>query len=348
MISSNDSYYAFIKEYFDLTDNETRRCLLSINEADRNQVVASIANKLYSIIVKKVDDIDFGQIPNSKGDITKIPNYNEIVEAIDTVRQLLVVEHQKTDSIDVVTTAIENLKRSRELWQKAFALECDMAVMYYNTIALGVVAATSIYISTAVELVKDAKNEQVELILARVINAKSKDNLLMSNLVKFNKMYAKGEIDKTFRGLLSAQRTAHESVLPVEIHELGLEAIPVVLAGGGIAIMVVTSIIPCIHQMVTMFYNLRTTISDYLALEAAIVMLNAEKVNYDRSKTPEQRKKIVKKQLEWAARFKKWSDAIAVKTNKAQIISEKEIDEETSEKNKIGDISNSAPDSSIF
>ena len=343
----DNGYNAVIKEYFDLTDNDTRRCLLSINEADRNQIMASIANKLYNIITKKVDDIDFGQIPNTKGDITLIPNYNEIVEAIDTVYKLLEVERQSTACLDTVKKAIDNLKDSRELWQKAFALNCEIPVMYYNTIALGIVSATSIYISAAVELVKDTKNEQIDIILTRVTNAKSKDNLLMSNLAKFNKSYAKGDIEKTFRGLMSAQKKVAESAME-PLTEFSFGVIPMIFATGAATIMLISTIIPCIHQMVTMFFNLRTTISDYLAIEAAIVMLNAEKVKYDRTKTPEQRDKIVEKQLKWAAQFKKWSNAIAVKTNKAQVQSERDINDETSDKYKIDDVSTSAPDSSIF
>ena len=41
-----NEYMSVVKEYFDITDNTTRRCLLSINEADQNQVMASLANKL--------------------------------------------------------------------------------------------------------------------------------------------------------------------------------------------------------------------------------------------------------------------------------------------------------------
>ena len=67
-----------IKEHFDTSDRKSIRTLLSLNEADQNQAMVALASKLYENIVAKVDDIDFGTIPASKGDITKIGNFVEV------------------------------------------------------------------------------------------------------------------------------------------------------------------------------------------------------------------------------------------------------------------------------
>ena len=65
-----------ITEHFDIFDTNTRKILLSINEAeDRNMVLSSLSAKLYNIIVEKSTEIDFGDIPKSKGDISKIPHF---------------------------------------------------------------------------------------------------------------------------------------------------------------------------------------------------------------------------------------------------------------------------------
>ena len=52
-------YNEIIKEHFDIMDNDTRKILVSIDEADQNQVLGNLATKLYDSIVKKVTDIDF-------------------------------------------------------------------------------------------------------------------------------------------------------------------------------------------------------------------------------------------------------------------------------------------------
>ena len=46
-------------EFFDITDTETRKVLLAVNEADQNKVLVSLTSKLYDNVVDRIDDIDF-------------------------------------------------------------------------------------------------------------------------------------------------------------------------------------------------------------------------------------------------------------------------------------------------
>ena len=62
---------AFV-QHLDIGDNTTRKAVMYMNEADQASVLASLTAKLYDKIVTKVDDIDYGDIPNSKGDINRI------------------------------------------------------------------------------------------------------------------------------------------------------------------------------------------------------------------------------------------------------------------------------------
>ena len=107
-------YNQLIKEHFNIGDTQTRKILVSIDEADQNQVLGNLATKLYNSIVKKVTDIDFGQIPLSKGDITKIPNYMDIVECLTTMRDMMQERRQTTVSVDTIFNAIENLKKYKK------------------------------------------------------------------------------------------------------------------------------------------------------------------------------------------------------------------------------------------
>ena len=64
-------YEKAVTEYFDLSDKETFSYLKSIEEADQNKVLIALTSKLYDHLVDKIDDIDFGDIPKSRGDVTK-------------------------------------------------------------------------------------------------------------------------------------------------------------------------------------------------------------------------------------------------------------------------------------
>ena len=94
-----------------------------------------------------------------------------------------------------------------------------------------------------------------------------------------------------------------------------------------------------------MLYNLRQDLSDYFAGQADLLLLNAEKVNYNRSKTPEQKKKIIAKQHKIADRFRRWSNKLMIKTKSAEKATEFQTKEERNAKNKISDVVDTMPDS---
>lgn len=351
-----NEYMSVVKEYFDITDNTTRRCLLSINEADQNQVMASLANKLYNIICKKATDIDFGLIPNSKGDINNIPNFTDIWNSLQTVRELIVNSKQSTAQIDSIIHCIENLQKSKYIWEKAFHINNDLACMYYNTMALSIVSATSIYISSAIEFIKNPDSEGVDMELSRVAKNKSKDGLLFTNIEKFNKAYQKGEIEKTMGGLLKVQKDMHESgmVVSESVTLLSLltgflaGSIPAVAASAVFIGALITLIIPMMHQLTTFYYHMRIKLSEYLELESQIIRLNAEKLKYDRSKIEDEKKKIADKQRKIADKFYNTAQKISIKSTKADKLADAECKDDQNTKYKIDDVSDNMPDSSVI
>lgn len=343
-------YNSIIKEHFDITDTQTRKVLVSIDESDQNQVLGNLASKLYNSIVKKVTDIDFGQIPLSKGDITKIPNYTDIVECLTTVKDMMQERRQTTTSVDTIFGAIENLKKYKNLWERSYVLECEIGIVFYNTIALSIVSATSLLISATVEFIKNPDSDVIDLELAKVANGKTKDGLLFKNLEKFNKSCRKGDIEKTFSSILKAQREVREQQMDnSEGPTIVMENIATILFTGAMVISLLTCVIPLLHQLTTMLYNLKQSVAEYLSGEADIIRLNAEKVQYNRTKTPEQKKKIIMKQNKIADHFKKWANALMIKSNKAEKDSEAEIKKDNQQKNKLEDVVDEVPGSaSIF
>lgn len=337
-----DQYNALVKEHFDITDRETRKVLVTINEADQNQVMGNLAAKLYDAIVKKVTDIDFGQIPASKGDITKIPNYLDMVSCLTTIRDMMVESKQSTGSADIIFLAIENMKKYKKIWEKGYFLENEMTIVFYNTITLSIVSAISLLTSATIEFIKNPQSDVIDIELAKVANHKTKDNLLFKNLDKFNNACRKGDIEKVFNEVLKAQRQLKEGTIVKE-------SISVILFTGAMVLGLLTTVIPILHQLTNALYCLRQNVAEYLAGEADVIRLNAEKVQYNRAKTPEQKKKIIARQHKIADHFKKWANRLMIKANKADAEAQRQIKEDRSNKSKIGDVIDEMPDSaSIF
>ena len=331
-----------LKEYFDTTDRKSIRTLLSLNEAEQNQAMVALAAKLYEKIVAKVDDIDFGTIPASKGDITKIANFMEMRDCMDTIRNILIHYKQDTVHIDTIDKAIENMKHSKKIWEKAFVVDCEFAITFYNTMALSIVSAVSLLISSSIDFIKEPGNDSFQISFDKVGYNKSKDKILFQNLEKFNKSYLKGDIEKAMKSIIDSATYAKESGMVEESVTFTLLSLIGVSGIKALTIVTITTlvlfIIPILHQLTNLLYCARQNIADYFELQAKIVQFNAENLKYDYTKSETEIKKIYDKQISIADKFRKISSTFAIKMNKAESDAKKKINEENSAKLKAEDL----------
>ena len=151
-----------------------------IDELNKN------TDKIYQKITMNITDIDFGSIPDSEGDITKIQNYELLVDALQDLEDLYTRYRQDLTQINVVKDAIENVKANKGLFIKAFAAKADFPMTTYNTVVLSIVASITFLISATIE---DPKTKNLNLAIdSAVLKGNSNDKLLLDNLVKFNKL----------------------------------------------------------------------------------------------------------------------------------------------------------------
>ena len=331
-----------LKEYFDTSNRKSMKTLLSLNEADQNQAMVALASKLYEKIVAKVDEIDFGTIPASKGDITKIGNFQELRDCVNTIGDILVHYKQDTSQLDIIDKAIENIKSSKSIWEKAYAVECDIAITFYNTITLSIVSAVSLLISASIDFIKEPGQQTFQISFDRVGYNKTKDKLLFQNLEKFNKSYAKGDIEKLMSSMVRSNIKIKESAmepLSESIIAAGTITALASIVGGGMMIgILLTLVIPILHELVNTLYCARQSVSEYFEIQSKIVQFNAEQLKYDYTKSEAEIKKIYDKQTKIAGLFKKISDKFAIKMNKAESDAKKLIEKERSEKYKAEDL----------
>ena len=340
-INPYNAYQDIIKEYFDIMDKRTRDVLLNINEADQNQVLASLASKLYKDIVGKVTDIDYGKIPESKGDITKIPNFQEMMECLDTVGGIIEYYKETPDSINTIREAIENLKDSKRIWEKAFTTKCEFPMLFYTSIALAIVSATSLILSTSVDYVNDPNSKTFSATLDKNRLHKSKDSLLLKNLRSFNKSYKKKDIEKVMTSLMKAQQTVQQEGAISNTINLALNVIINIPKYAKMIVLV----IPILHELTCLFYSAKQSISDYFFIQANTVAMNAEKAREDVTKTSEEREKIYNRQMKLSQKFRKISNALTIKFNKGETKANKMISDNEKPNYKIDDVVDEEPDS---
>ena len=324
-------------KYFDITDDMTRNILLSVNEADQNTVMISLSNKLYAHIVDKVDDIDFGTIPQSKGDITKIDNYDKLVDCVAVMSDILQAYNQPTDSVEIISIAIQNIADRKDLFMKAYAYNVEMPIIIYNTIVLAIINSISFMISTCIEFIKMPGNEGFDITLNKVAVTKVRDNIVFQDLKRFNDLCAKGDFDKAMEYVIA--QSTNKNFMGGATFAFGASGVVLILG-------LILLIIPIIRELIFFFYYARAKVSEYFEMQSSLLMMNAYNIENNMTKNDKDKKEIANKQKKIADFFKSISNKVKVTTKTAESKTEKDIKTLDDKKYKTSEVLDSVPDSS--
>ena len=327
-------------EYFDISDRFTRKALLTLNEADQNTVLVALTSKLYDSIVNKVDEIDFGDIPNTKGDITKLPNYEKIRECISIIRDILVEYKEDTAPVDEVSNALSHISTRKEMFERAFRTDAELPIITYNSIVLAIVNSVSYMIATSIEFIKTPNQDTFKIVLDKVGYARSKHSLLYNNLKRFNKCCESGEFDKAMEHVIQQRidnKAMREGAISTTVAGvLGASAVTIAI------VAIIANIIPILRELVFFFYYTRMRVSDFFDIQADLLQMNAH--NLDTSSDRADKDRVVSKQLKVVEMFRKIANKISFTGRKAEVSAEKEITA-SSKKMKLGDVVDEMPDS---
>lgn len=341
VIYRSPEYNRVIDEFFDFTDRETRKVLLAVNEADQNKILVSLTSKLYDNVVDKVDDIDFGEIEMSKGDIEKLPNFETLHECLNNMARLLIEFKQDTHLVDQITECISNMIDTKDMWKKAYALNVELPMITYNTIVLAIIEATSYMVSMCVEFVKSPSEDTMKIMIDKSALTKSKSHMILKNIESFNSAFRKGQVQKAMWHVIDESAKKKNFVGLGIYGGLGVGAAAVAGIAG-----LLFCIIPLLRELIFLFYYTRVRVSDFFEVQADLLQVSSYNVENNRlDLTKEERKKIAAKQMKTADKFRKASRFIAIETAEAENKAVKEIKKEDNKKYKVNDVVDELPDS---
>lgn len=346
-IYRSEEYTRAMNEFFDITDRETRKVLLAVNEADQNKVLVSLTSKLYDNVVDRVDDIDFGEIERSRGDIEKLPNFETLHECLNNMARLLIEFKQDTKPVDTIAESVSDIIESKGIWTKAYAVNAELPMITYNTIVLAIIEATSYMVSMCVDFVKSPSQDTMQIMIDKSALTKSKGHLLFKNLESFNEAYRKGQVTKAMEHVLDetvskkTMDTSKKNFLGLGIYTGGAAVAAVVGVAG-----LLFCIIPIIRELIFLFFYYRVRISEFFDVQADLLQVSAYNVENNRlDLNKEERKNISKKQMKVADDFRKIARKIAVDGATAEKSASKDIKAEDSKKYKASDVMDELPDS---
>lgn len=279
-------YYEPLREAVQiLTESEqsTRREELEIQavlEDTKSPVTNKYLEKLYQSVIDK-GHIDFGDIPNSKGNIVEYSGYTNMIEVLENVLKL--ASDSKSQMVityvNTVKDAITHMRALAPVYRKGFNLQNQYVMMEYNTFVYTIIQAVSTILYEFVDFIKRPDKPTMDITLK---NTKYKANTFyIEQLRKFNHINTKMNYNKYLESMLQNGRE----------NFTGVEAI-----GLGVVIAVALSIVPITRELIYRFYNTKSSISDCLAQQAYFLEMNKTVIEANSDFTQKKKDAILIKQ----------------------------------------------------
>ena len=302
-----------------MTDIPTVRHVMSLNEAEQNTLLISLTNRLYQLIVNKIDSIDFGEIPSTQGNVRSLSKYKQMRECIEVLHKIFVQYKENPEPVQVIDNALSNLENYSELFMASYARNIQFGQMVYETTTLGVVEAIGFMIAVCIEYVKEPKKQGLQITLRKAGVMKVKNHLLYENLIKFNDSCKHGDLERAIRPLI------RNDIKDFSLVTGALVAIHIAAA----LYVIVAAIIPFLRQMSYFFYATRVRISTYFDAQADLLEMNAKELKSNSHlNTEDDKNKVIARQLKIAELFHATADKIAIDSRGAEIEATKTMKEE--------------------
>jgi len=184
--SNTDILNHFIDLRIDQPNRDRLKYMEVVKEASLSSAGKSkLIQQLYNDIIYK-SNIDFGKIPDSKGNVTAYDGYDVIGKSLDSLRQLF--SDRKVEELELAQRIHNILITNRSDFEFGFKFDITVIQLSYNLLVMALVDMINICIVTYVDYLKNVQNTEFKF------RGNRKQDLLVIKYVKdFTKSYDKGE-----------------------------------------------------------------------------------------------------------------------------------------------------------
>lgn len=346
---TNVEYMQIVNEFYDLSDYQTKRNILFCNEATKTSNIEHITNNLYNQIRADVTAIDFGSIPKSKGIVSRIDGYTNLIDCIQTIHDLLVEYNEDTRLVDEISTAIHNLQVRERIISKAFALDIEFPQIVYNSMLMACISSISLMITSSIEFIKNG-HDSFSVSFDKAAYKRSANNVMFQTVQQFNRTCRDGSLDKVLDQCVKNNLTVHEAALNEDFKDDVIDVAKSIIGGAGATALIkkgielgkngstvakfgiiavgagiaFISFVIFLRWAIYVWCRTQMKLSDWFEAQAVLLQINAENLKYrDDPQGEEHKKKVYQKQMNWVNRFRSISNKLALKMSKAENDAEK-------------------------
>lgn len=165
---------------------------------------ATIMNKLYKE-TQKIDEIDFGKIPDSKGDITKYMYYDQLYDSIELINELM--KGNQTENIAAMNKLHQILLNARADFVFGFKVNNYIVTSMYKVMVANLHEMIDICIVDVTEYIRNNLNMSMDK------KSMKKVRWVTSNVKNFIKMYESGQWNTLIKYMrTNASKKAYEAM----------------------------------------------------------------------------------------------------------------------------------------
>ena len=165
---------------------------------------ATIMNKLYKE-TQKIDEIDFGKIPDSKGDITKYVYYDQLYDSIELINELM--KGNQTENVVAMNKLYQILLNARADFVFGFKVNNYIVTSMYKVMVANLHEMIDLCIVDVTEYIRNNLNMSMDK------KSMKKVRWVTSNVKNFIKMYESGQWNTLIKYMRSnASKKAYEAM----------------------------------------------------------------------------------------------------------------------------------------
>ncbi len=291
------------------SSKEDKTYMTKMDKHDVHQINGQAIQNLYELTIER-SNINFGDIPDSAGDIEKCKYYTNTKQCLQVIEELYQKNHIVDETLNTVKKAISNMLQFRPQFTLGFRVKHDYVMLTYNSLVMAIIDTTSLLINSYTNYIVSADPQY------RLNNSSDKErgNITTKSLMAFNQACENGVMAQSLKYMLDTKTD--------QFLDTGVVVTGVIIAG-------LLSIVPIMRELIYFYYHSRVKISDYLKVQADFLEMNKLAVEAS-SKPPQERKQIIKKQEKVISDLRRMSDKIMIDHVDTNDVVKKKVKDETS------------------
>lgn len=193
-----------------MCDRHAYKCALEASGAPAGR--ATLVAKLYEQCLRPTT-VDYGKIPDSRGNLLKVKDYDVTAEAIDLLNKLM--EGTSIPELKILNDYHDMLIRCRSDFEYGFKYNIEIIKVMYNNMVRALYELIDMCIASYAMYLRE-KNEKAPRIRA----LKPKDCLMMRSIKSYIAIYKNGEWAKLMKVFKDPKvAAAGENVIRLQLNE---------------------------------------------------------------------------------------------------------------------------------